>query len=224
MIHKLGQLAGAEKLFDRCRDRLGIDHLLGHKSLGFSQCQTLLNGALYPNQTDTELVLSHLTDTADAAVAEVVDVIDNPFTVADVDQLLQHHNDIFVGEDTLAGNLFTTKAFVELHATDCREIIAIRAEEEALEQILRRLFGRRLTRAHHAVDLYLGFKLAGSRINTKGGRNIRAVIEIVGEEGLYTLDTLGNQDLKQLLGDLSIGIGNDFTRLLIDKLVEITLP
>ena len=46
----------------------------------------------------------------------------------------------------------TTDAAVELHAADCRQVVALGIEEQVLEQVLGGILGRRLARTHHAID------------------------------------------------------------------------
>ena len=75
LIHKLRELARAEELFDCSRDRLGVDQLLRHQAIRLCQIQTLFHCTLNTHQTDTELVLGHLTDATDTTVTEVINII-----------------------------------------------------------------------------------------------------------------------------------------------------
>ena len=61
-----------------------------------TEAHALLDRALHAQQADAILVLHQLADRADAAVAEMVDVVDLAAAVAQVDQRLDH------GEDVLA--------------------------------------------------------------------------------------------------------------------------
>ena len=107
---------------------------------------------------------------------------------------------------------------IELHATHGREIVAIFGKEQILEQVFRCVFGRRFTRAHHAVDLDLGFELGTRAIRAQRLRNVGAMIEIVCKnrlDGSYVRD---NQLGKQVFCDLRICIGNQFPGLLVDNI------
>jgi aminopeptidase N len=86
LIHELRQLAGTEEFLDGRRHRLGIDQFLWHQTFGLRHTETLLHGALNTHQADTEYVFSHLTDTTDTPVTQVVDIVDNPVAVADIHQ------------------------------------------------------------------------------------------------------------------------------------------
>ncbi len=61
LVHKLGQLTGAEKFFHRSSHRLGIDQILGHQPFGFCYREALFDRALDTNQTNAELIFGHLT-------------------------------------------------------------------------------------------------------------------------------------------------------------------
>ena len=65
-----------EELLDHRRDRLVVDEVVRHQRLDVLQAHALLDGALHAHETDAVLVLHQLADGADAAVAEVVDVVD----------------------------------------------------------------------------------------------------------------------------------------------------
>ena len=94
LIHELRQLTGAEEFLDNRRHRLRVDELLRHELLGLGQTQALLDGAFDPDQTDTELVLRHLSDAANAPIPEMVDVVDHTDPVLDVDESLERVDDV----------------------------------------------------------------------------------------------------------------------------------
>ncbi len=96
LVHELRQLRGAEELAHRRRRRLGVDQVLRHDRVDLDRAHALLDRALHAQQADAILVLHQLADRADAAVAEMVDVVDLAAAVAQVDQRLDH------GEDVLA--------------------------------------------------------------------------------------------------------------------------
>ena len=116
LVHELRQLRGAEEFLDRGGHRLGVDHLLRHQRLGLGDRQALLDRALDAHQADAERVLRHLADAAHAAVAQVIDVIDGAVAVTDVDQHLEHVEDVVLRQDLRAGDLLAADAAVELHA------------------------------------------------------------------------------------------------------------
>ena len=54
----------------------------------------LLDGALHADQADAVLVLHQLADRADAAVAEVVDVVDRAAAVLELDEVADGLEDV----------------------------------------------------------------------------------------------------------------------------------
>src|SRR5690606_16960836 len=103
---------------------------------------------------DTELVLGHFADTTYATVTQVVDVIDNAFTVTDGYQSLQNVDDVFLAQHARTFDLGATDTTVELHAANSRQVVALGTEEQVVEQGLGGILGRRLTRTHHAIDFH----------------------------------------------------------------------
>ena len=75
LVHELRELRRTEELFDRRRDRLDIDQGLRRNLADVLSRHALSDHALHAGQTDAVLILQKLTDRADAAVAEVVNVI-----------------------------------------------------------------------------------------------------------------------------------------------------
>ena len=107
---------------------------------------------------------------------------------------------------------------IELHATHGREIVAILGKEQILEQVFRCVFGRRFTRAHHAVDLDLGFELGTRAISAQRFRNVGAMIEVVRKNRLDRSYVRDNQLGKEVFRDLRICIRNQFPSVLADNI------
>ena len=75
LVHELGQLAAAEELLHRRHHGPDVDERVRRRLLGIGDRHPLLDDALHAEQADPELVLDELAVGADAAVAEVVDVV-----------------------------------------------------------------------------------------------------------------------------------------------------
>ena len=89
-----------------------------------------------------------------------------------------------VGQRARARQLVAADAAVELHAADRRQVVALLGEEQAVEQRLHRVFGRRLAGAHHAVDRDLRRHLVGGLVDAQRLRDVRALVEVVGVDRL----------------------------------------
>ena len=75
LVHELAQGAGAEELLDGRGDGPDVDQALGGDNVQVLEGHPLPDHALHPGKADTELVLQQLAHTADAAVAQMIDVI-----------------------------------------------------------------------------------------------------------------------------------------------------
>jgi hypothetical protein len=75
--------------------------------------------------------------------------------------------------------LLTAHAAIEFHAADGRQIVAVFREKEAVEKRLHRFFGRRLARAHHAIDRNLSRELIGGLVDTQRRGDVRPLVEVV---------------------------------------------
>src|SRR5690554_2001278 len=211
LVHELGQLAGTEELLDcRCH-RLGVDQVLGHQAFALGHGQTLLDRALHAHQAHAELVLGHFANGADTTVTQVIDVVDHALAVTDVDQGLEHLDDVFLAQHARAFDLFATDAAVELHAAHGGQVVAVAAEEQVAEQGFGGVLGRRLAGAHHAVDLHQGIELAGGGIDTQGVGDEGTAVDIVGVQGLQMGDTCLDQLLDQFGADFGVAFDQDFT-------------
>ncbi len=82
----------------------------------------------------------------------MIDIVDAAVTVADIDKRFQHIEYVFLFEDTIALGGITTDAAIEFHPSHGGEVVPIGIEEQVGKQILGGLLGRRLARAHHAID------------------------------------------------------------------------
>ena len=95
LVHELRELRAAEVLLDDRRDRLRVDQVVRHERVDFLRhAHALLDGALHADETDAVLVLHQLADGADATIAEVVDVVDGPAAVLQLDEVTDGLQDV----------------------------------------------------------------------------------------------------------------------------------
>src|SRR5690606_6435153 len=100
LVHELRELRAAEVLLHHRGDGLRVDEVVRHARVDLLRhAHALLDGALHANQTDAVLVLHQLADRADAAVAEVVDVVDRAATVLELDEVADRLEDVLRRED-----------------------------------------------------------------------------------------------------------------------------
>ena len=99
-----------------------------------------------------ELVLDKLANRADATVSKVVDVIGlvARFTIMQIDDVAHRGDDVVDGERRRIA--LDTELLVDLVAADLGKIVALRIEEEAVEQAACRINRRRLARAQTTIQ------------------------------------------------------------------------
>ena len=75
LVHELGQRARSEELLDRRGDGADVDEALRGNDVEILDRHALANDALHTGKADAELILQQLAHAAQAAVAEVVDIV-----------------------------------------------------------------------------------------------------------------------------------------------------
>ena len=239
LIHELGQLRGAEELLHRRRHRLGVDQILRGQAIGLGQRQALAHRTLHAHQADAEGVLGHFADRTHATVAEVIDVIDGAMTVLDVDQHLQHVEDVggfalLLDQRSATASSLRSLKYLWSYSTPGprislrptrrlnfirptrRQVVAIEGEEQVVEQVLRGILGRRLARTHHAIDFHQRLERRLGVVDAQGMRDVGAAIEVVDVQRRHDFDT-GLAEVLQLLGgDLVVGRSQQLAGLAVD--------
>ena len=143
----------AEELLDDRRDRLVVDELLRHQRLDVLQAHALLDRPLHAHEADAVLVLDQLADRADAAVAEVVDVVDLAVAVLELDQVADDLENVLAAQRPLLERHVVPELVIQLQPTDLRQVVALGVEEQVVEEAGRRLERRRIARPQPFVDL-----------------------------------------------------------------------
>ena len=98
LVHELGQLAGTKEFFDSSDDRTDVDQDLRRNAFGILDGHAFADDAFHTGQADAELVLQEFADAAQAAVAQMVDVVNGAEAVHEVEEIAD------VGDDVFAGN------------------------------------------------------------------------------------------------------------------------
>ena len=182
LIHELRQLRGAEEFAHGGGRRLGVDQVLRHDRVDVDRGHALLDGALHAQQAEAILIFHQFADRADAAVAEMVDVVDFATAVAQVHQRLDHGENIVAAQHAHGVGAVEVHAHVHLDAADRREVVALGIEEQRMEHGFRRIDGRRLARAHDAVDVEQGFFARGILVDSQRVADVGADVDMVDVE------------------------------------------
>src|SRR5690606_22189584 len=191
LVHELGQLAGAEELLDGGDDRPDVDQGLRRDRLDVLRGHALADDALHAGQARADLVLDELADAAQAAVAEVVDVVglddDRLAVVTDgldltgvqLHQVLDRRDDVVDGQDTGVELRVRAQLLVDLVAADLCQVVALGVEVEVLEQRLRGLPRGGLARTQLAVDVEQRVVLALGVVLLQGGAHGLVLAELL---------------------------------------------
>ena len=166
LIHELRELRTTEEVADHGAERLRVDQLLRRHAIDVDveQRHALLHQTLGAGQTDAALVGEQFADGADAAAAEVIDVVERAFAPTEIDQVFDRGDEILVGQDALAEIDVDAELLVDLVASNATEIVFLRIEEEPLEQGARVRNRRRIAGTQLAIDVLERFFLVVRRI------------------------------------------------------------
>ena len=170
LIHELAQLAAAKEVTNDSAERLRINELLRRDLIrvGIKQCHALADETLCASEADAALVGEKLTHGANAAAAEVVDVIGHTITRTEADEVFHRGDKIVFGECALVFVNFEIELLIDLVTTNASEIVAFGIKEEAFEHATGILNGWRIARAQFAVDVFEGLILIVCRIFFEG--------------------------------------------------------
>ena len=138
LIHELAQLAGAEELLDRRHQWLGVHQLGRGERIGLADRHPLLDDSLEAVEAHPHLVLQQLAHGTNAAVAQVIDVVEAGATdiQLEVDQVVEGGEHVLMGEGAHRVGDGEAELFVDLVATNPAEVVALGVEEAGLQELL----------------------------------------------------------------------------------------
>src|SRR5437660_3961845 len=136
LIHELRKLRTPEEIADDRAQRLRVDQLLRRHPIDVDveQRHALFDQTLGARETDAALVGEQFTDRAHATAPEMIDVVERALAAAEIDQILDRGDEIFVRQNALAKIDVDPKFLVDLVTDNPAEIIFFWIEKESLEQ------------------------------------------------------------------------------------------
>ncbi len=183
LIHELRQLRGSEELLDRGDDGTDVDERLRRDRLDVLGGHALAHDALHAGEARADLVLDELADGADAAVAEVIDVVEldahlDLLAVAltlrrldsgvEGDEVADGRGDVVDREHRVRQRGIDAELPVDLVAADLGQVVALGVEVEVVEQVARSLGGRGLGGTQLLVDVEQRLLLRGDGVLRQG--------------------------------------------------------
>ncbi len=134
LVHELTELRRAEEGLDHGGDGSRVDQVVDIHLLGVGiDRHALFDEARHAAQTHGELVGDELADRAYAPVPEVIDVVRVTATLIQLDEVAHDGNEVVLREHRLAARDVDTQALVDLVPPYATQIVALRAEEDALQ-------------------------------------------------------------------------------------------
>ena len=195
LVHELGQRRRTEELLDGGDHRTDIDEgLRSDDALVLAlQGHALTDDALHAGESNAELVLQQLTDAADAAVAQMVDVIGGADAVAQAVQIVDGRQDVGHGDG----------AADELVVVAAQHLLLLFHIRSGVEDLL---------------DLLKGAALVDAALLDIEGEEALSVNTAIGDDlDLLALDVQHDDidagvvsGLSQLTGDLGILLDEQF--------------
>ena len=163
LIHELAQLIGAKERVDNRRKSLGIDKLSGGEHFVITHIHALTDSARHTCKTNTELIGELLSDSADATVRQVVDIVNLGLLVDKFNQILDNGSDILFSQHTdVVGNI-EVELGIDSIASNITKVITLLREEEFLNNAAGGLLVWRLGIAELTIDILAGlFGVVGS--------------------------------------------------------------
>src|SRR4029450_890033 len=98
LVHELAELAAAEELLHRGHDRPDVDERVRGRLVDLLDRPPARHHTLHAEQADAEGVLDQLTVCADAAVAEMVDVVARMEAAVALDEVADDRGDVLAGD------------------------------------------------------------------------------------------------------------------------------
>ena len=218
LIHELGQLRRSEVFLDHRRDRLRVDQVVRHQGLDLLRhAHALFDGAFHPDQTDPVLVLHQFADRTHAPVTQVVDIVDRPLTVLQVDEIANGFQDVALGQHDRVQGFVQLELVVQLQPTHLRQVVALGVEEQVVEQVLRGFQGWRIAGTQAAIDLEDSLVRRLELVRDQGIAQVRTDVEVVDEQNAEAIDPMFPQLVQLGLAQLLVALKDDLAGLLVDN-------
>ena len=84
----------------------------------------------------------------------MIDVVERAFAAAQIDQVFDRSDEIFVGQNSFGKIDIDPEFLIDFVTADATEIVFLRIEEQSLQQSARVGHGRRIPRAQSAVNIF----------------------------------------------------------------------
>src|SRR5690625_939403 len=198
LVHELRQLRGTEELPDRGDHGADVDEGLRGDRFDVLGGHALAHDPLHPGEPGAHLVLDEFTHGADAAVAEVVDVVgldrqgevlpavlagELLLPLVQGGEVLHGRDDVGQREGRLLQRAVHAELLVDLVATNLRQVVALGVEVEVVQERRSGFHRGRFTGANAPVQFDERFVLGLYRVLFQRFQHRRVVCELVAQFG-----------------------------------------
>ena len=194
LIHKLRQLRRTEELSDNRGNRFGVDQILRFDIVQNFRRHSFANGSFHTEQAHAILIFHQLTDRANTTVAQVVNIINFAFTVAEFNQVFNNTQNIIFAQNAASIRGFVKRNIqsgIDFNTTDRRQVITFVIKEQTVKELICSIICRWFTRTHNTIDIKQSFFTASVFISSQSVADIWADIHAVNKQG-FKLFNLGS--------------------------------
>ncbi len=183
LVHELAQGGGAEELLDGGGDGADVDEALGSDDVQILDGHALPDHPLHAGEADAELVLEQLAHAAQAAVAQVVDVVGGAHPVGQAVEVVDGRHDV-VHDDVLGNEVVDAllHGLLELLAGVILEQLLEHGEAYLLtDAALLRIKVHELGHIHHVIGEYFDLHAVELQYNLVDALVVQLVGPLTGE-------------------------------------------
>ena len=136
LVHELAQLAPAKEIPYNCTESLWVNQLLWCHPLDIhiEKSHPLLNQTLRSGQSNPALISQQLANRAHTPAPEVIDVVNCPVSLLEVEEILHGVEEILRYHDAFRRIHIDLELLVDLVATYTSEVVLLRVEEQAFQE------------------------------------------------------------------------------------------
>ena len=208
LIHELAQLGSAEEITHNGAQGLRIDQLLRRDVIDgrIVEGHALADKTLRAGESHAALVSKQFSNRTNTAAAEVIDIVEHPVSLAELEKITHGLNDIFLAKDAVIDLGIKAKLLLDLVTANATEVVAFGVKEETLEHASGILGCWRIAGTELAVNVLECLFLAVGRVALEG---LDDRVVILGVDDLDRVvsgtDQIANDGGSQGL----VGAGND---------------
>ncbi len=189
-----------------------------HHRVDIDRAHPFLDRPLHTQQTDAVLIFHQLTNRTYTSVAEIINVINFTAAITQANDGPDHFDNVFLAQHTNRVFRIKVQTHIHLHATNSRQVITLRIEEQAMEKRVGRIKGRRFTWTHHTIDVVERLFTVSGLIDSQSVADEGTRVHMVDVQRIDFARTSVNESFEKLFRDFLTCFSKDLTRFQVNKL------